>query len=54
MVFLISYLAMGLPAVMAGVRIVLGGGMAKTGLEYTAIVLVLAILALVGALRRRR
>ncbi len=49
--YVISYLAMGLPAVVAGVRLVHGGGdVFGTAHEYGAIVAALAALALLGIL----
>jgi hypothetical protein len=42
------YLAMGLPAVIAGVLAVYGGGVVVAGQEYSAAVLVLTALALLG------
>ena len=44
----VSYLAMGLPAVAAGVLAVYGGGVLIAGQEFGAAVLVLAALALLG------
>jgi len=52
--YVIAYLAMGLPAVFAGFRVVHGGGILTTAREYGVVVIVLAILALGGALLRRR
>jgi MFS family permease len=52
-VYVIAYLAMGLPAVLAGVGVVYGGGLMQTTREYGLAVIVLATLALVGKLRRR-
>jgi hypothetical protein len=52
--YVIAYLAMGLPAVFAGVRVVHGGGILTTAREYGVAVIVLALLALGGALFRRR
>jgi len=51
--FLISYLAMGLPAVAAGVRVVHGPGLVHTAWEYGAAVIVLSLMALGGAVVRR-
>ena len=52
--FLISYLSMGLPAVGAGARIVYGGGLMRTAQDYALIVIVLAAAALLGTLIRLR
>ena len=49
--YVVSYLAMGLPAVIAGVLVVHGGGVIDTAREYGIAVIVLAALALLGALR---
>jgi MFS family permease len=51
-VFVVSYLSMGVPAVIAGFLVVHGGGVLSTTWEYGAAVMVLAALALVGLLRR--
>ncbi|MEI9947865.1 MAG: MFS transporter [Pseudomonadota bacterium] len=51
--FLISYLAMGLPAVAAGLRVVLGRGLVNTAWEYGLVVIVLALLAPIAAFIRR-
>src|SRR6185369_8323143 len=47
--YVIAYLAMGLPAVLAGVGVVYGGGMIATANEYGAAVMLLAGVALLGA-----
>ena len=47
--YVIAYLAMGLPAVLAGVGVVYGGGMIATANEYGAAVMLLAGVALAGA-----
>ena len=52
--YVISYLAMGLPAVLGGLRVVHGGGLLATSREYGAAVMALAALALVGGLARAR
>jgi hypothetical protein len=49
--FVISYLAMGLPAVIAGVLVVHGGGVLATTRDYGIAVMVLALAALLGLLR---
>jgi hypothetical protein len=48
--YVVSYLAMGLPAVLGGVLVVHGGGLLTTAREYGAAVIVLALLAMVGLL----
>jgi MFS family permease len=53
-VFVVSYLALGLPAVLAGVLVVDGGGVLVTAREYGAAVMALAALALAGLLAGRR
>jgi len=52
-VYVVSYLGFGLPAVLAGVLVVYGGGLRATAIEYGLAVMVLAGTALV-ALRPRR
>ncbi|HYP98976.1 MAG TPA: MFS transporter [Polyangiaceae bacterium] len=56
--FLISYLAMGVPAVAAGARVVYGHGLGGTAWEYGLVVIALALLALIApfalAVRRPR
>ncbi len=47
-IYVVCYLAMGLPAVLAGYLVVDGGGVLTTAREYGAIVILLAGLALVG------
>ncbi len=51
--FVVSYLAMGLPAVLAGVLIVHGGGVVSTARIYGVGVMALATVALIGQARRR-
>jgi hypothetical protein len=51
--YVISYLSMGLPAVVAGVRVVHGGGLLTTTREYGLAAMILAALALLGTLARR-
>jgi MFS family permease len=46
--YVVSYLAMGLPAVIGGFLAVYGGGVLETAREYGAAVVVLATLALIG------
>jgi hypothetical protein len=47
-VYVVCYLAMGLPAVVGGFLVVHGGGVLSTGREYGAAVMLLAALALLG------
>lgn len=54
LVYVVSYLALGLPAVIAGFLVVDGGGMVQTAKEYAIAVMVLAALAALGLIRRRR
>jgi MFS family permease len=51
-IFVISYLAMGLPAVVAGYLVARSGDLFLTAQEFGAVVMVLAALALIGTLRR--
>jgi predicted MFS family arabinose efflux permease len=53
LVFVVSYLAMGLPAVLAGVLVVDSGGLLETSREYGLGVIALAALALAGLAWRR-
>jgi len=53
LLYVIAYLAMGLPAVVGGLRVVHGGGVLSTAREYGVAVMVLAALALLGTLLRR-
>jgi MFS family permease len=53
-VYVVSYLAMGLPAVIAGVLLVHEGDLVTTAAQYGVAVMVLAALALAGALRPAR
>ncbi|HEY4178049.1 MAG TPA: MFS transporter [Kofleriaceae bacterium] len=53
-VYVIAYLAMGVPAVIGGIRVVHGGGLWLTAREYGVAVIVLATVALVGTLRTKR
>lgn len=50
--YVVAYLAMGLPAVVAGVLVVHGGGLLATAHEYTIAVMAFASVALTGALWR--
>ena len=51
-IFVISYLAMGLPAVIAGYLVARQGDLSLTEREFGAVIMVLAGLALAGTLRR--
>ncbi|MET7682585.1 MFS transporter [Streptomyces sp. NPDC005423] len=50
--FVVSYLGMGVPSVIAGVLVVHGGGLVPTSEEYGAVVIALALLALAALLLR--
>jgi predicted MFS family arabinose efflux permease len=52
-VYVIAYLAMGLPAVLGGVSVVYGGGVLETAREYGLGVIALALFALLGTALRR-
>jgi len=52
-VYIIAYLAMGVPAVLGGIRAVHGGGVLATAREYGVSVMVLALSALAGVLLQR-
>jgi MFS family permease len=54
LLYVVSYLAMGLPAVIAGFLVVHGGGILPTARAYGLTVMVLAALALLGVIRPRR
>lgn len=54
LLYTVSYLGFGLPAVIAGFLVVHGGGLLETTYEYGAAVVLLAALALGGLLRTRR
>jgi len=51
-IFVVSYLAMGLPAVIAGYFVVRSGDLFLTAWEFGAVVMALAALALMGTLLR--
>jgi hypothetical protein len=53
LLFVVSYLGMGVPAVIVGVLVVHGGGLLTTAHEYGIAVIVLAAVALPGLLRHR-
>jgi len=50
--YVVSYLALGLPAVLAGLLMMHGAGLIPTARDYSAGVMVLAALALLGLARR--
>ena len=52
-IYVVSYLALGMPAVIAGFLVVHGVGVLTTAREYGVVVMVLAALALLGAIRPR-
>lgn len=54
LIYVVSYLAMGLPAVVAGFLVVDVGGVMSTAKQYALAVMVLAALAAFGALRPSR
>src|SRR5712691_6831227 len=54
LLYVVSYLGLGGPAVLAGFGVVHGGGLIDTSRYYGVAVIVLAALALVGVLRNRR
>ena len=51
--YVVAYLAMGTPAVLAGLGVVHGGGLLATAREYGLAVIALAAAALIGTLLRR-
>jgi predicted MFS family arabinose efflux permease len=51
--YVIAYLAMGLPAVLGGVRVVHGGGLFETAREYGLAVMMLAAVAFLGSVWRK-
>jgi len=53
-IFVVSYLAMGVPAVIAGYFVARHGDLLLTAREFGAVVMVLAAMALVGTLRTER
>jgi MFS family permease len=52
--FVVSYLGLGLPGVIAGYLVVHGGGLLTSTREYAVAVMVLAALAILGIVRRPR
>jgi MFS family permease len=53
LLYTVSYLGMGLPAVIAGILVVHGGGLIDTAYQYGVGLIVLGVLALAGLLRTR-
>jgi hypothetical protein len=53
-IYVVAYLAMGVPAVFGGMGVVYGGGLFATAREYGLAVVALAVFALAGMLWRRR
>ena len=53
LLYVVSYLGLGVPAVVAGFVVVHGGGLIDTARYYGVAVIVLAALALVGLLPSR-
>ena len=53
LLYVVSYLGLGVPAVLAGFGVVHGGGLIDTARYYGAAVIALAALALLGLLRSR-
>jgi hypothetical protein len=51
--FTVSYLGLGIPAVLAGLAVVHGGGLVATSYEYGVAVIVLGVIATVNLLRVR-
>jgi MFS family permease len=54
LLYVVCYVGMGVPAVIAGVLVVHGGGLVQTSREYGITVIVLALAALVGLVRSGR
>ena len=52
-VYVVAYLAMGVPAVLAGLRVVHGGGLLVAARELGVVVMALAAIALAGTVARR-
>jgi hypothetical protein len=53
LLYVVSYLGLGVPAVVAGFGVVHGGGLISTARYYGAAVIALAVLALCGLLKTR-
>ncbi|MET8355000.1 MFS transporter [Micromonospora sp. NPDC005206] len=54
LIYIICYVALGLPAVIAGFLVVHGGGLRRTANEFTIFVIVLAAIALIGLVGNAR
>jgi MFS family permease len=54
LLYVVSYLGFGIPAVIGGVLVVHGGGLLQTAQEYGIAVIVLSIAALTGLLLSKR
>jgi peptidoglycan biosynthesis protein MviN/MurJ (putative lipid II flippase) len=54
LLYVVSYLALGVPTVVGGFRVVHGGGLLETAREYGIFVMILAAIALVGLVRQRQ
>ena len=54
LLYVVSYLALGVPAVIGGFRVVHGGGLLETAREYGIGVLILAAIALAGLVLQRQ
>jgi MFS family permease len=54
LLYIVSYLGLGLPAVAAGFLVVHGGGLTQTARYYGAAVIILAVLALISLCRSSR
>lgn len=54
LLYVVCYVGLGVPAVIAGVLVVHGGGLVQTSREYGVAVIVLALAALAGLLRSGR
>jgi MFS family permease len=53
-IFIVSYMALGAPGVIAGVLIVHGGGLTATAQEYAIAIMALAAVALIESVRGRK
>jgi MFS family permease len=53
-IYLASYVALGLPAILAGVLVADGSGIVATSREYSATIMLLGALAMVGLIVQRR
>ncbi|MFC8779232.1 MFS transporter [Streptomyces nigra] len=54
LLYVVCYVGLGLPAIIAGVLVVHGGGLIVTSREYSITLIVLALVALAGLLRNGR